>query len=121
MYAIGDLLGSSKIMLAHVASAEGMAAAENAMGGQRDMDYSAVPGAISTSPEIANVGLTQAQALEQGYEVRSDTVFFRSLSKAQVIGDIASLPGYRGLLNERQKNKSTRSTTEARNSRPLFP
>jgi dihydrolipoamide dehydrogenase len=89
VYAIGDLLGPSKIMLAHVASAEGLVAAENAMGGVRDMDYSAVPSAIFTSPEIANVGLTQAQALEQGYEVRSDTVLFRSLGKAQVLGEIA--------------------------------
>jgi dihydrolipoamide dehydrogenase len=89
VYAVGDLLGPSKIMLAHVASAEGAVAAENAMGGQRDMDYSAVPSAIFTSPEIANVGLTEAQALEHGYEVRSDTVLFRSLGKAQVLGDIA--------------------------------
>lgn len=89
VYAIGDLLGPSKIMLAHVASAEGVVAAENAMGGERDMDYSAVPGAIFTSPEIANVGLTEAQALEQGCEVRSDTVLFRSLGKAQVLGEIA--------------------------------
>ncbi|MBN2034263.1 MAG: dihydrolipoyl dehydrogenase [Deltaproteobacteria bacterium] len=89
VYAIGDLLGPSKMMLAHVASTEGAIAAENSMGGERDMDYSAVPSAIFTSPEIANVGLTQAQALEHGYDVRSDTVLFRSLGKAQVIGDIA--------------------------------
>jgi dihydrolipoamide dehydrogenase len=88
VYAIGDLLGPSRIMLAHVASAEGAVAAENAMGGARDMDYRTVPSAIFTSPEIANVGLTQAQALEQGHEVRSDTVLFRSLGKAQVIGEI---------------------------------
>jgi dihydrolipoamide dehydrogenase len=89
VYAIGDLLGPSKIMLAHVASAEGLVAAENAMGGSREMDYSAVPSAIFTSPEIANVGLTEAQALEQGYDIRSDTALFRSLGKAQVMGEIA--------------------------------
>ena len=89
VYAIGDLLGPSRIMLAHVASAEGMVAVENAMGGARKMDYNAVPGAIFTSPEIANVGLTEVQALEQGREARSDTVLFRSLGKAQVMGEIA--------------------------------
>jgi dihydrolipoamide dehydrogenase len=89
VYAIGDLLGPSKIMLAHVASTEGMVAAENAMGGRRSMDYNVVPGAIFTSPEVANVGITETQAQEQGYNVRSDSVLFRILGKAQVIGDIA--------------------------------
>jgi len=89
IYAIGDILGPSKIMLAHVASAEGLVAAENAMGGRRDMDYRTVPGAIFTSPEVADVGLTEAQAKAQGFPVRSDSVLFRSLGKAHVIGDIA--------------------------------
>jgi dihydrolipoamide dehydrogenase len=89
VYAIGDLLGPSKIMLAHVASTEGLVAAENAMAGRRSMDYNIVPGAIFTSPEVANVGLTEAQAKTQGYEVRADSVLFRTLGKAQVIGDIA--------------------------------
>lgn len=89
VYAIGDLLGPSKIMLAHVASTEGLVAAENAMAGHRSMDYNIVPGAIFTSPEVANVGLTEAQAKTQGYEVRADSVLFRTLGKAQVIGDIA--------------------------------
>jgi dihydrolipoamide dehydrogenase len=89
VYAIGDLLGPSKIMLAHVASTEGLVAAENAMAGRRSMDYNIVPGAIFTSPEVANVGLTEAQAKTQEYEVRADSVLFRTLGKAQVIGDIA--------------------------------
>ena len=89
VYAIGDILGPSKIMLAHVASAEAAVAAENAMGGNRIMAYDAVPGAIFTSPEVANVGLTEAQARERGFSVRADTVLFRTLGKAQVIGEIA--------------------------------
>lgn len=89
VYAIGDLLGPSKIMLAHVASTEGLVAAENAMGGHRSMDYHVVPGAIFTSPEVANVGLTEVQAKAQGYTVRSNSVLFRHMGKAQVIGDIA--------------------------------
>ena len=89
VYAIGDLLGPSKIMLAHVASTEGTAAAENALGGSRTMDYTVVPGAIFTTPEVANVGLSEVQAREQEYNVRADSVLFRTLGKAQVIGEIA--------------------------------
>jgi dihydrolipoamide dehydrogenase len=89
VYAIGDLLGPAKVMLAHVASTEGLVAAENAMAGNRLMDYNTVPGAIFTSPEVANVGLTEAQAKTQGYPARADIVLFRTLGKAQVIGEFA--------------------------------
>ena len=89
VYAIGDVLGPPKIMLAHVASTEGGIAAENAMGADRKMDYGCVPGAIFTLPEVANVGLSEIQALERGLNARSDTVLFRTLGKAQVIGEIA--------------------------------
>ncbi len=89
MYAVGDILGPAKIMLAHVASAEGMVAAENAMGNAEKMNYDAIPGAIFTMPEVANVGLTEIQAKEKGFSVRADSVLFRMLGKAQAIGDIA--------------------------------
>ena len=89
VFAIGDALGPSKIMLAHVASCEGLVAVENALGSSRVMDYSVVPGAIFTMPEVANVGLSEAQARAQDVPVRTDTVLFRNLGKAQVTGDIA--------------------------------
>lgn len=89
VYAIGDLLGPAKIMLAHVAWTEAMVAAENAMGGDRSMDYTVVPGAIFTTPEVANVGLSETQAAERGLDLRTDSVLFRTLGKAQVIGEIA--------------------------------
>lgn len=89
VFAIGDLLGPTKVMLAHVASAEGLVAAENAMAGSKRMAYDAVPGAIFTSPEVANVGLTETQARARGLCVRADQVLFRSLGKAQVLGAIA--------------------------------
>jgi dihydrolipoamide dehydrogenase len=89
VYAIGDVLGPSKIMLAHVASTEGWVAAQNAMGAKRIMNYDIVPGAIYTMPEVANVGLTEAQAKSQGYLIRSDSVLFRNLGKAHVIGEIS--------------------------------
>jgi dihydrolipoamide dehydrogenase len=89
VYAIGDVLGPDRIMLAHSASAEAFVAAENAMGGRRSMDYSFVPNAIFTNPEIASVGLTEKQAIERGYEALSESVLFRVLGKAQAMGEIA--------------------------------
>lgn len=89
VYAVGDVLGPSKFMLAHVAMREGLIAAENVMGGRRTMDYDVVPGVVFTTPEVADVGLTELQAKEQGFAVRSDRVLFRSLGKPHVIGEIA--------------------------------
>jgi len=89
VYAIGDVLGPEKIMLAHVASKEGLIAAENAMGKSQTMNYNFVPSTIFTMPEVANVGLTEAQAKKQGHTVGAHTVLFRNVAKAQVIGEIA--------------------------------
>ncbi len=88
IYAIGDALGPARIMLAHVASTEGIAASENIMGGQRVMDYQVVPSGIFTFPEVANVGLTELQARERGLEWRSDSFQFRTLGKPQAMGEI---------------------------------
>jgi dihydrolipoamide dehydrogenase len=89
VYAIGDVLGPNRTMLAHVASVEGIAAAENLMGGGVTVDYSAVPSAIFTVPEVGCVGLTEAAAKERGLSYRSDSVNIRNVSKAQVMGEIA--------------------------------
>lgn len=89
IFAVGDVLGPSRVMLAHAASAEALVAADNALGGDRRMNYHAVPGAIFTSPEVATVGLTETQARAGGHAVRSDEVLFRTLGKAQVLGEIA--------------------------------
>lgn len=89
VYAIGDILGPSKVMLAHVASHEGMVAADNAMGGNRKMHYHAWPGAIFTTPEIGNVGITESEAIRKGLDVRCSSVNFRNLGKAQAMGEIA--------------------------------
>lgn len=89
IWAIGDVLGPSRVMLAHAASAEGEVVAGNAMGSVREMDYHIVPGAIFTHPEAAAVGRTQAQAENEGIPVKKGTVLFRTIGKAQVIGEIA--------------------------------
>ena len=63
IYAIGDVTG--KKLLAHLASHQGVVAAENMAGTEAEMDYRAVPAATFCAPEIASVGLTEAQAREQ--------------------------------------------------------
>lgn len=89
VFAIGDVLGLDKVMLAHVASAEGIVAAENAMGGDQKMSYDVIPGAVFTSPEIANVGLTEKMAAEAGTDVRVESVLFRTIGKAQAMGKLS--------------------------------
>ncbi len=91
VYAIGDVLGPSKVMLAHVASREGMVAAENAVGGTARMSYDVIPNVIFTMPEISNVGLTESQAKEQGFQVKAESVLFRNMGKPHVIGEIAGV------------------------------
>lgn len=81
VYAAGDVTGDP--MLAHVASAEGVAAAENAMGGEARMDYRAIPAGIFTHPEIGVVGMTEREAAEAGREARVGRFPMRALGKAQ--------------------------------------
>lgn len=85
IYAIGDVTG--KILLAHVASNQGLAAAENAMGLEREIDYNVVPSAIFTSPEVACIGLTESQARQQGYDIRVSRFPFAAIGKALTMGE----------------------------------
>lgn len=64
IYAIGDCLG--KVMLAHVASAQGEVAAENALGETVVYDGKTNPSCVYTDPEFAGVGLTEEKAKEEG-------------------------------------------------------
>lgn len=89
IYAIGDLLGPEKIMLAHVASAEAMVAAENCLGANQVMDYRVVPSGVFTLPEIASVGLSEEQARDLGMNCRTDSFDFRGLGKSQATGELA--------------------------------
>jgi dihydrolipoamide dehydrogenase len=89
VYAIGDILGPSRVMLAHVASHEGQVAADNAMGQDAVMAYNAVPGAIFTMPEIGTVGMSEEEALQSGLAVDTASVNFRVLGKAHAIDEIA--------------------------------
>ena len=81
IYAIGDVTG--KWLLAHVASHQGVVAAENILGEKSVMHYNAVPSVIFTHPEVATVGLTLDRALELGYDAQIGKFPFMALGKAQ--------------------------------------
>ena len=68
VYAIGDV--SAPIQLAHVATAQGEDLAEKLWGDPHGVNLSAVPSCIYSAPEIASVGLTEAEAKERGFDVR---------------------------------------------------
>ena len=89
IYAIGDVVGG--IMLAHVASTEGIVAAENIMGHNRTIDYNIVPAGIFTMPEIGSVGLREQQAREKGIDIKIGRFQFRGLGKAHAMGEIAGM------------------------------
>jgi len=91
VYAIGDILGPQKVMLAHVASHEGIIAAQNAMGKTSIMNYNVIPGAIFTMPEIGTVGLSEAEAKQRGYDIETFSMNFRILGKAHAIDEIAGI------------------------------
>lgn len=86
VYAIGDLTG--KLALAHVASAQGMAAAEVIAGAQtRTLDYDAMPRCTYCQPQVASFGLTEAQAAERGRKVRTGKFPFLANGKALGLGE----------------------------------
>jgi dihydrolipoamide dehydrogenase len=80
IFAIGDVVGGA--LLAHKASKEGLVAAAVMAGGNDRYDVRAMPSAIFTDPEIATVGLSEAEAKKQGHEVRVATFPFGALGRA---------------------------------------
>jgi len=89
IYAIGDVTG--KFLLAHVASAQGLAAVANALGGDEKMDYRVVPAGIFTMPEIGSVGLREHEARQQGIRYRIGRMLYRGLGKAHAMGEITGV------------------------------
>src|SRR5256886_6646097 len=85
IWAIGDVIGG--IMLAHVASYEGVCAVENIAGhGNRVPDYHAAPNCIYTDPEIAHVGLGEKEAKEKGISVKVGRFPFAASGRALTLG-----------------------------------
>jgi dihydrolipoamide dehydrogenase len=80
VYAIGDVIGG--YLLAHVASHEGIVAAENAAGHKAVMQYKTIPGVIYTHPEVASVGLTEQAARDKGLVVKTGRFPFSANGRA---------------------------------------
>jgi dihydrolipoamide dehydrogenase len=85
IYAVGDV--TDKILLAHVASTQGITAVENIAGLEKEINYEAVPGAIFTSPEIGTVGLTEAEAEAKGIEYQTSSFPFAASGKVMAMGE----------------------------------
>lgn len=90
IYAIGDVVtvnGRPHPQLAHVASAEGIGVAERLAGKQVEpVNYDQVPGATYCMPEVASVGLTEAEARKRGYDVKVGRFNFGNIAKPRIIG-----------------------------------
>ncbi|QFG69612.1 dihydrolipoyl dehydrogenase [Ornithinimicrobium pratense] len=85
VYAIGDV--TAKLMLAHVAEAQGIVAAETLAGAETmPIDYRFIPRATYCHPQIASMGLTEDQAKEGGHEVKTATFPFSANGKAAGLG-----------------------------------
>ena len=88
IYAIGDVTG--KLLLAHVASAQGVMAAETISGVEsQPLDYVNMPRATYCIPQVASFGLTEQQAREQGYGVKIGKFPFQASGKAVAIAETA--------------------------------
>ncbi len=86
IYAIGDIVHGPA--LAHVASAEGITCVEHIAGKNPEpVDYTNIPGATYTTPEVASVGLTEETATEKGYELKIGKFPFRASGKAASAGN----------------------------------
>lgn len=86
IWAIGDVTG--KLLLAHVASAQGIVCAENIAGVDTvKLDYRMMPRATYCNPQVASFGLTEAQAREEGYDVKIGRFPFQANGKALGMGE----------------------------------
>ncbi len=88
VYAVGDATGGT--LLAHVATEEGIVAAENAMGVGHEKENHLIPLCIFTYPEVASVGLTEKEAREKG-TIKIGRFPFRSNPTAMISGETDGL------------------------------
>ncbi|MBL0712831.1 MAG: dihydrolipoyl dehydrogenase [Desulfosarcina sp.] len=85
IYAIGDLVPGP--MLAHKASAEGIAVVEAMAGRTAEVNYDAIPAIIYTAPEVASVGLTEEQLKERGIPYCTGSYPFTGAGRARCMGE----------------------------------
>jgi dihydrolipoamide dehydrogenase len=95
VYAIGDVVtveGRPHPQLAHVASAEGIGVAERLAGKHTEpVNYDRVPSATYCSPEVAGVGLTEAEARKRGHDVKVGKFAFGNIAKPRIVGHDSGL------------------------------
>lgn len=85
IFAIGDV--NARMMLAHVASFQGIRALNCIEGKDDSINFSLVPSAVFTQPECGMVGLTTEQCKEKGIAIKTGTSFFRANGKALTLGE----------------------------------
>ena len=85
IYAVGDVVG--RIMLAHVASREGIVAVENISGKETLMDYKVIPNCVFSMPEVASVGLTEEEARKENNNIKVSKFPFMANGKALGMGE----------------------------------
>jgi dihydrolipoyl dehydrogenase len=87
VWAVGDV-AATPLQLAHVAFTEGIAVAERIAGIEvPEIDYAGIPRVTYCTPEVASVGLTEAQAVELGHEVQVEKLNFQAVGKANIVGE----------------------------------
>ncbi len=90
IYAIGDVTG--KMLLAHVASAQGVTAVESIAGlDPQPLDYDQMPRAIYCHPQVASFGLTEEQARERGYSVKIGRFPMAASGKALAMNEVEGM------------------------------
>ncbi len=85
IYAVGDVIGGK--MFAHAALAEGLIAAENIAGLEREINWRTIPVCIYTTPEIASVGLTEEEAIDLGYKISVGKFPYMANGRALALGE----------------------------------
>ena len=87
VWAVGDV-AATPLQLAHVAFTEGYAVAERIAGETvPEIDYANIPRVTFSSPEIASVGLTAAEAKDRGHQLATEQLDFRAIGKANILGE----------------------------------
>jgi len=86
IYAAGDIKGG--MLLAHLASKEGISAVEGMRGNKYPIDYNVIPSCIFTHPEIASVGLNEKIAKNKGLNAKARKFLFGAIGKSHVLGEL---------------------------------
>ncbi len=104
IYAVGDVTGG--MLLAHEASAEGIVAVNNILGNQEIRD-NLIPNCVYSLPEIASVGMTEAEAKDEGYQINIGRFPFKASGKAIAAG---AEEGFVKIISDKKMGSNFRST-----------